>query len=94
MSSLHSASVIKLSTVAAKWPLYSGIGGDVRSKSSMLRIAFGAGPRRKSSGISWPAIVAIVVSKIGKCGFFFVLGAGLHIYTPLFEALLGGCGLD
>lgn len=84
MSSLHSASVMKLSTIAAKWPLYSGIGGDVRSKSSMLRVAFGAGPRRKSSGISWPAIVADVVSRTGNAVnvvlfCFLVLGAELFI---------------
>jgi hypothetical protein len=82
MSSLHSTSVIKLSTIAAKWPLYWGIGGDVRSKSSMLRVAFGDGPLRKSSGISWPAIVAIVVSRTGNVAnvvFCFVLGAELFI---------------
>lgn len=92
MSSLHSASVINLSTIAAKWPLYSGIGGDVRSKSIMLRVAFGAGPRRKSSGISWPVIVAIVVSKTGNvANVVFSLCWGLgYIFIPHFLRLCLG----
>lgn len=85
MSSLHSASVIKLSTIAAKWPLYWAIGGDVRSKSSMLRVAFGAGPRRKSSGIFWPAIAANVVSKTGNVANVVVFWCwGLSYLYPTF----------
>lgn len=49
-SSLHSVSVRRLSTIAAKLSLKSGMGGSVFSKSSFRRIAFEAGPRRKSSG--------------------------------------------
>ena len=56
--SLHSASVRKLSTIAAKQPLNAGMGGVVCSKSSLWRVAFGAGPRRKFSGISTSFIVA------------------------------------
>lgn len=74
-SSLHSASVKRLSTTAAKWPLYSGSGGDVCSKSSLWRVAFGAGPRRKVSGIFWSVIVAIImVSKDGNVATLFFIG--------------------
>lgn len=56
INSLHSASVIRFSTIAANWPLNAGMGGFVFSKLSLRRVAFGGGPRRKSFGI-WPSVI-------------------------------------